>query len=712
MSDKTTLLEKAKNGFKALDVSDKYKDFALEWLSIWLTEEIFKDYVPQIRYLIESEKWDFLLDSFYQVIPFGTGGRRGLVGIGPNRINTWTIQASAQGHSQYLIQHYGDEAKKRGVVLTYDVRKYQQKGIYDENLPNPVMGLDCRQLAHAAAEVYAANAIKVYIFDSVRSTPELSFAIRHLNAISGDMFSASHNLPTDNGKKVYDQYGGQLIPPEDQMLVDEVTKNVKEIKTIPFDEAQRKGFIQYVGEEIDEAYRKAVTSVSMSPATDLKILYSPLHGTGLTSVYPVLRGLGFDVTLDPKTSNLSGAFENVTFNIPNPEVVESFDASYSSANEIHADIIISTDPDADRAGIMVQHKGSWNFLTGNEIGILLTEYGISKYKSKGLLSPQNVVIKTDVTTSLISNIAEDNRVQCIGNLLVGFKYIADEMNELEKENRIDKFILGAEESHGYIMGNYCRDKDAASGAIWICEHAAELKQKSRTLMDHLDEIYSKYGYCHNYLTEIRLLGAKGMEQIKQIMNHLRNNNLESFGEFAVKEKIDRWQGDPQPHLSATDTASRNVLTYNLDSLPNTESIKITVRPSGTEPKIKMYFEVFGKPFDPENIDVEKGTIVEVRERIERAFMQYCYKIIGVDFPERGFLLFWQLPLNDKLKYFEVEDKIADLKGIADKERRKAELANLLGFLGANPIKKVDEAFKKKNGAGIREYLELVDENPF
>ena len=226
MSKAAAIIEQVRAGFKTLDVSVEHQIEALKWLEIWLADDIFRDYVPQIKYLIESEKWDFLLDAFYQVIPFGTGGRRGLVGIGLNRINPWTIQASAQGHAQYLISQYGEEAKERGVVLAYDVRKYTQKGVYDDSLANPVMDLDGPELAKAAAEVYAANSIKVYVFDGARSTPELSFVIRHLNAVSGDMFSASHNLPTDNGKKVYDQFGGQLIPPYDQILVDEVTNDV------------------------------------------------------------------------------------------------------------------------------------------------------------------------------------------------------------------------------------------------------------------------------------------------------------------------------------------------------------------------------------------------------------------------------------------------------------------------------------------------------
>ena len=704
------LLKNTEDGFRNLEISKTYVDSALKWLKVWLTDDAFGGYAPQIAYLIETKKWNFLLDSFYQVIPFGTGGRRGLVGVGPNRINTWTIQASAQGHSQYLIRQHGDEAKKRGVVLTFDVRKYTQKEIYDESLPNPVMDLDGLQLARAAAEVYAANGIKVFMFELVRSTPQLSYTIRHLNAIAGDMFSASHNLPTDNGKKVYDQFGGQLIPPDDQALVDEVTTNVKDIKKMPFDEAKAKGLIEFVGEEVDDAYYRAVYPVSLSNERGLKIVYSPLHGTGITSVYPILKQLGFDVTLDPETSNLSGAFENVTFNIPNPEVIESFDNSLPFAEKVNADILISTDPDADRIGVMVNHKGAWQFLTGNEIGIILANYAISKYKSDGRLNQNSVVIKTEVTTSLIQKIAAENGVNCLADLLVGFKYIADEMNKIETEGKIDNFVLGTEESHGYITGNYARDKDAACAAIWIAEHAAELKKQQKSLLDDLNDIYSAYGYCHNYLTEIRLLGAKGMEQITHIMDHLRNSTIKSFDDFIVKQRFDRWQGEPQPHLSKTDTSSRNVLVYYFNELPDTASIRVTVRPSGTEPKIKMYFEVFGKPCDREMLEEEKNKITAIRQLMEKSFMQYCYNLLDVDFPDRGFLLFWQLPLDDKLKYFEIENDIVNLKNISEAPAREAELKKLLLFLGANPIEKIDNAFKEKFKVGVLEYLNLAASN--
>jgi phosphoglucomutase/phosphomannomutase len=707
-----TLIEKAKKGFDSLDLPDNFKDDALKQLQTWLTEEMFSEYVFQIEHLISTGQWEFLLDSFYQVIPFGTGGRRGLVGVGPNRINPWTIQASAQGHSQYLLVAHGDAARRRGVVLAYDVRQFTDAEKYASNRPNPIKNLDGRQLAEAAAQVYTANGIKVFLFEGTRSTPELSFTIRHLGTVSGCMFSASHNLPTDNGKKVYDQYGGQLVPPFDQKLVDEVSGNVAAIKTMALDSAIEKGLLTKLGPEVDEAYQKAVAALQFSDDRGVKILYSPLHGTGLTSVYPVLQKMGFNIHLDPATSNQSGAFENVTFNIPNPEVVQSFDASIPTADAIGADVIMSTDPDADRIGIMARHNGQWVFVNGNEIGIVLTEYAVEQLRIAGRLKSTNVVIKTDVTSSLIETIAVENGIHCIGDLLVGFKYIGARMNRLERDGRMDDFILGTEESHGFLMGNYARDKDAAGAAVWLSELTSRLKTDGKNLVDYLNNIYAKYGYCHNYLTEIRLLGAKGIGRIMAIMAHLRENHVPVVGEFNVLEKVDRWQGKPQPHLSRTDTSSRNVLVLKMDNLPHTRSIRITVRPSGTEPKFKIYIEVLGRPFDISRIESAKAELVDIRQKLERAFLGYCYDILGVDFPDRGFLLFWQLPLDDKLKYFEIEDRISEVKDIENAKERMEKLSSLLSFLGANPVLKVDDAFMARFGTGIMTYLKLENEAAF
>jgi len=700
------LIDDAREGFRKLDVPDRYKESALGWLTGWMTDPGFQDYVPQITYLIETRRWGFLLDAFYQVIPFGTGGRRGLVGIGPNRINPWTIRSSAQGHAQYLIKQFGDAAQRRGIVLAYDVRRFTETRPYAEDRPNPVRDLDGHDLAVAAAEVYAANGIPVHMFDGVRSTPQLSFTIRHLDCISGDMFSASHNLPSDNGKKVYDQFGGQLIPPEDQTLVDEVSARVAQIRTLPYREAAEQGLIRQLGEDVDQAYQQAVAALSRSGERGIRLLYAPLHGTGRTTVYPVLQQLGFDITLDPATANLSGAFENVTFHIPNPEVRQSFDRVLPHAETIQADLILSTDPDADRIGVMVRHKGAWVFLSGNEIGILLTHYGIRQAETRGQLTADSTIIKTDVTSSLIARMAASKGVSCIGDLLVGFKYIGAEMNRLEREGRMQGFILGTEESHGYLMGNYARDKDAAGAAIWVAEYAAELKRSGLSLVDQLDRIYAAHGYCHNHLTEIRLLGAVGMEQIRIIMDALRQGAVEAFGDFSVETRRDRWAGPPQPHLSRTDTSSRNVLVFYLRNRSETGSMRVTIRPSGTEPKVKMYFEVVGKPCPLEQLEAAKAALRKIGDRLEKAVMQHCYRILGIDFPERGFLLFWQLPLTDKLRYFEIEEDLAALKDVTPSAERQHRLETMLAFLGANPVEKINDAFKARYGEGLRSFLQM------
>ena len=695
------LLEKTKNGFKTLSVGEKHQLEALKNLEEWLTDSQYSEYNAQIQHLIEQKDWDYLLDSFYQVIPFGTGGRRGEIGIGPNRINSWTIKASAQGHSQYLLKQYGEEAKSRGVVLAYDVRQFFSNSHFNDGLENPVKDLTSRDLAESAAEVYAANDITVYFFEDVRTTPELSFAIPHLHAVGGDVFSASHNPPEHNGKKVYDEFGGQLIPPFDEALVTEVTERVKEIREIPFADAREKGLIKIIGEEVDQAYIEAVTSISLSDERDLVIAYTPLHGCGSTSVLKALKKLGYTVHEDPKTSNPSGRFENVTFNIPNPEVIQSFDVPLVFAKEINADVLLNSDPDADRIGIMVNHNGEWVFFNGNEIAVMIAEYIIGKRKASG--KSGGVVVKTTVTTDLVKTVCETNGIRIIGDLMVGYKYIGEEMKKLDQDGKLDEFLFGVEESHGY-NAYYTRDKDAASAAVWLMELCAEQKKAGRTLVDFLNDIYAKYGYFKNYLTEIRMPGAEGKVLIDKISDQLRENPPTSIGRFTVKEAVDHWKD--LPIVSETDKASKNVQTFYIEPEEGTILIKVTVRPSGTEPKTKMYFEIGSAPFELAQIEEVKARIEALRGEIEREFMKACYKIIGIDFPDRGFLLFWQLPVQTKMKYFEIEPEILKIKEIENREEREEKLMELFKFLGSNPIEKVDEAFSAEHQVGIREYLSI------
>lgn len=699
--DSSILLQQVQEGFKTLKVEQKYKDQAVEFIKQWLDDAQFSDYRQQIQHLIENKDWDYLLDCFYQIIPFGTGGRRGEVGIGPNRINKWTIQSSAQGHSQYLKKIYGDKVSTRGVVLSYGIREFFSNKHFNDSLPNPVKNLKGVDLANAAAEVYAANGVKVYIFDGPRTTPELSFGIRYLKALAGDMFDASHNPPEHNGKKVYDEFGGQLVPPDDEILVKEVTQNVKEIKKIPFEEAKKSGVLEFIGQEVDDAFISEIVKLSLSDSRGINIVYTPLHGVGSSSVLKSLEKLGFKVNSDPKTNFYSGKFENVTFNIPNPEVEQSFDTTLKYAKEIDADIILNSDPDADRIGIMVKHNNDWIYLNGNEIGAVLSDYVIAKKKN---IVQKGVVIKTTVTTNLATKICEQNNIEIVGELPVGFKYIGQEMNKLEKEGRIGDFLLGIEESNGYIAGNYLRDKDASIAGVWLAELAAELKTQGKTIVDYLTEIYSKYGYFRNYLTEIRLPGAEGMGQIRKIQSTLRDDKPSSFGDLKVKSVEDFL--DRKPIVSETDRLSKDLLVYHMEPLEGYTTMRVTVRGSGTEPKSKMYFEIGTSPFDPGSYLEIKTKTEELLKEFEKSVLKYCYKTIGIDFPDRGFLIFWQVPMKDKLRYFEIEADIENLKNEQDKSARQSKLNDLLAFLGTDPIQKVDLAFKSKNGMEINEFLDL------
>ena len=692
-------------GFITLNVEQHYKDSALMHIKKWLTEAEFIDYQPQIDFLIESQKWDLLLDAFYQIIPFGTAGRRGPVGVGPNRINIWTIQASTQGHSQYLIKQFGDEAKERGVVIAFDVRAYLKEGEYDNNRPNPVKGLSCKDLAIKAAEVYCANGIKVFLFKDFTPTPELSFMVRNLNTVSGNMISASHNPPEHNGQKVLNDTGGQLIPPYDQELVDTVVNEVKEIKSINFQDALDQKLIVYVTENEHQKYLDAVKKISLNHKyRSAKIFFSPFHGTSYLTIPRVFRELGFHITSDNISSEPDPKFSSITFNIPNPEVQESFINLIPSAVGSESDLILAADPDADRIGMMSKEKDKWKFFTGNEIGILITEYLLSELKTNNELKATNIILKTVVTSNLITVLAEKYGVKITADLLVGFKYIGEIMDDLEVSGKISDFLLGMEESHGYTAGNYIREKDALVPGILIAELASKLKDEGKTLGEHLDRIYEENGYFLNYLTEIRLPGAEGMSSIAKIQTNLREERPLKIGEFEVDKFTDRWDGDP--FVSPTDKESRNVLIVNFKTDENYHQLQVIVRPSGTEPKLKTYFEIGVKANPEKTLEELKVMAEDMRNRLEKAVLKYCYKIIGIDFPDRGFLLFWQLPAWDKLKYFEVEPKIAELVSIEDPLQRKAELSKLIAFLGADPIKKVDKAFLAQYQKGILEYLDI------
>lgn len=698
------------DGFSSLPVSEHYKKAAIKNILRWLTEEEFKDYKDQILYLIENKKFELLLDSFYQVIPFGTGGRRGPVGIGTNRINQWTIQASAQGHANYLLKKHED-AKQRGVVIAYDCRKYPETNIYNLHLKNPVKGMTSKDFASAAAAVYTANALPVFLFEDIRTTPELSFAVRHLHAVAGVVISASHNPKEDNGKKIYREDGGQLIPPEDQVVADMVNA-VEEIKR-----EANSSIIKQIGKEVDDAYIAAVKNTAQASKQiknkDIKILYTPLHGVGGTSVFKSLTEAGFNVIEDTATKTPDGFFTNVKFNIPNPEVPESFETCYKNPEAASCDVIFASDPDADRLGFAAKHNDKWHYFNGNEIGIILLAALIAKTEKL----QNKIVAKTIVTSSLVTKMCKTHGINITSDLLVGFKYIGNEIAQLEKQQKEKDFLLGLEESHGYLVGTYCRDKDAAAAAIELAECTAKLKKENKTVVDFLDGLYKEYGYAENYLTSLIMQGAVGIEKIALIQAELRRKKPTKIGEFIVKNMVDKWDGEK--HCSETDTSSRNVLIFDLEPGENIlgeniESMRITVRPSGTEPKIKVYIEVVAKPLgrnaSPLLLEKEKQTCRDLRNKIKNAFLKEAYTILNIEMPERGYLLSDLLSVETKRAYFDVEKKMVEWKRQyqekkVSKQEYEEQIKSMLTLFGKDPVEKINRCFEAEYNKSCNDYFE-------
>ncbi len=704
-----------KEEFFALETPEKYKCAAYKNIQLWLTNGQFKDYVAQILALINKKKYNLLLDSFYRIIPFGTGGRRGPVGIGPNRINPWTVQATAQGHATYIKEKYHD-IKKLGIVIVYDGRVYPNDNPYDPILSNPVKNLTSKQLAQKAAEVYSANGINVYIFSEPRTTPELSYTIRYLHAIAGINISASHNPRHDNGIKIYAADGGQLVPPHDQVLADTIN-NVRFIN----DNSNTK-FISIVGKEIDEAFIDAVTTCSLSQARNVQILYSPLHGVGATNIYASLKKLNFHVLLDEKTKDVDGNFSNVTFNIPNPEVPEAFDTCYKNKDAVSCDIIFASDPDADRLGVSVKNLQNWHYLNGNEIGLILLSTILRKREQKlaefstHQTDADAIVMKTSVTSSLLTKICQRYNVKIIPDLLVGFKYISNEILKLEEQGNENKFVVGLEESHGYLVGTYARDKDAAGAAIIIAERAAELKQDGKTLIDDLVAIYKEYGYTENALASIIMEGAIGKENIEKIQYILRNaqKTLKHIGRFSIKQVKDYWDG--LPHVSKTDTMSRDMIMFELNP-ENRENridaMKITIRPSGTEPKIKIYIEVQGRPIGidatDEDFQQQKQKLDLLCDEIRTAFLKEIYTILKITMPERGYFLSDLLTVEQKQAYFQIEKDLLACKkqydlGQMDKQIYFRKIHSILCCFGKNPIEKIDTCFYNGHARYFKDFF--------
>jgi phosphoglucomutase/phosphomannomutase len=600
-----TPFDAATAAFRNLPFDNSIKDKALTYLNDWLTRPEFAVYRPQLEWLIQEKQWPGLLDRFYQILPFGTGGRRGPVGIGPNRMNQWTLGASVQGHCEYLRERFPGMDPLQ-VVLAFDVRRFEDLGHhYNPNLPNPVLHQTSKDFAHYAAGVYIASGIHVHILpsDSKRflATPELSFAIRELKAHGGLNISASHNPPDDNGGKFYDERGGQPVPPDDQIMSD-LVEQVQAIKALPWAEAARSDKVHLLQGSTHRAYLDLCRrqSVTAAPKFDeLKVVFTPLQGVGSMTAMELLEQAGFRPIPVPDQMEPNGLFPNVTKS-PNPEVPESLDKALLVAQERHADLVLATDPDADRLGAAVADgSGGFRILTGNEIATLITHFKLQQLTSQGMLPASPVVVTTEVTTRLITRIARHFGAQVVNNLLVGFKHIAEVLSQLEQNGSFEDvsgtpadFVLGAEEAHGVLVTSQMRDKDGASACLLLAELALEQKRQRRTVVQYLDDIHQKLGYFHNDLRNIILTGIEGRAKMMAMMERLRTEPPKSIGGLQVTgfDDLHDENGRLGPFKGATDAASRNVLLFQLG-----QNARIAIRPSGTEPKAKVYVEVSSGP---------------------------------------------------------------------------------------------------------------------
>jgi phosphoglucomutase len=539
------------------------KERAQAWKSKSFDEQTIQEVIR-----LEKENTAELADAFYRNLEFGTGGLRGIMGVGTNRMNKYTVGMATQGYANYLKQTYPGGTIR--VAIAHDSRN------------------NSRQFAEITANVLAANGIKVFLFEALRPTPELSFTIRHLGCQGGVVLTASHNPKEYNGYKAYWSDGGQLVPPHDKNVIKEVEKiaSVDDVKWSGGEEN-----ITIIGKEVDEAYIEMVKSLSVYPEVikeqhDLKIVYTPIHGTGIMLVPQVLSRYGFtNVHIVEEQSKPDGNFPTVVY--PNPEESEAMSIGLKKAKELDADILLGTDPDADRVGIGIKDKqGNWVLMNGNQTAVLAFNYIMEARKTKGIAQQNDMVVKTIVTTDMIDRMAADYGVKCY-NVLTGFKWIAELIKEKEAT---ENYVIGGEESYGLMVGSKLRDKDAVSAVAILCEMAAYEKSKGRTLYEKLIDLYVKYGYYKEHLISITKKGMNGQKEIAEMMERYRNNPPKTINGSPVVQLLDYDLRLGKNLITGEEWEIKlpksNVLQFILE-----DGSKISARPSGTEPKIKFYFSV-------------------------------------------------------------------------------------------------------------------------
>lgn len=565
-----------------------YKDIYNEWIESYYFDEDTKD---ELRGIADDEKE--IKERFYKSLEFGTGGLRGIIGAGTNRMNVYTVRKATRGICRYIDRKFGEEGKNRGVVIAHDSRRMS------------------REFCEEAAATLAAYGIKAFVFDSLRATPMLSFAIRYLNCQMGIVITASHNPKEYNGYKVYGSYGGQICVDEANEIIDEVNsiESLGDIKVGSFDSYLESGMITVLDDDVDNAFNEAVLSqvrdkkMVSENGDKLRIIYTPIHGTGNVPVRRALKDAGFTDVAVVKEQELPDT-EFSTVEYPNPEEKAVFNIAIDMAKESNADLIIGTDPDCDRVGIVVRdNNGEYVVLNGNQTGAIIVNYLFSKMNEAGNIPEKPVVIKTIVTSELGAAIAEHYGAEVV-NTLTGFKFIGEKIHEYEDFGSVVKnFVIGYEESYGYLVGTHARDKDAVVASLIISEAALYYKLKGMTLYDALMEIYDKFGYYKEALKSITLKGIDGVEKIAEIMKSFRNDDISSIAGVKVDRKLDYKEGiDGLP--------KSDVLKFVLD-----DKSWIAVRPSGTEPKIKFYFGVCGDSNEASDNKIE-ALIRDIEERID------------------------------------------------------------------------------------------------
>ncbi len=567
----------------------------------WRTDPYFSEEIRRELEALEGNEAE-IEDRFYRQLSFGTGGLRGVLGAGTNRMNIYTVRQATQGLANYILA-VGKAVK--GVAIAYDSRKMSP------------------EFAQEAALCLNANGIRTYLFESLRPTPELSFAVRHLGCVAGIVVTASHNPREYNGYKVYWETGAQILPPHDKNIMEEVKKvsDYAQIKTVDEETARERGLYSVIGSEVDDLYMEQMKRQSIHPeiiremAADIRVVYTPLHGSGNLPVRRALRELGFtQVFVVPEQEKPDGAFPTVAF--PNPEDENAWKLALKLAREVDADLVLATDPDADRLGAYVKdiESGDYVSLTGNMSGTLMADY-ILRERTKLHRMPENpALVETIVTTDMVKAVAKAYGVALL-ETLTGFKYIGEQIRLFE-ENHSHQFLFGMEESYGCLAGTYARDKDACVAVTLLCEVAAYYKKQGKTLWDAMLELYERYGFYKEGLATVTLKGIDGARQIQERMRHLREAPPETLGGYkvlAVRDyQADRREDRRTGAVTATGLPTSNVLYYELE-----DNAWCCVRPSGTEPKIKYYFGVKGDSV---------GDAQEKLERLKRDLLEDASKI--------------------------------------------------------------------------------------